>query len=346
MTSKAPKPIPQAELIVLQGDDDLSIEEAIRELMARCDAGGFGQMNTQRLDGRSAKREELATALSMLPLGAEQRLVVLDHALAMTKGKDGQVWLQQLIKGMPASAVLVLVLPDAQKYAGGRMQWQEAGENHWLRKVIKESGRSTAWLDRPLPSMRDMPQWIMQEASRQGVRFEQEAALELANLIGVDLFQVRQEVSKALSYVGAGERVTREVVRLLGSQTREEDIFALVDALGRRDAKLALRLLQALTAVQPVPYVFSMVVRQVRLLLIARDMRAQGGGENEITTACGVHPFVARKLQEQCARFSAGELERFYRQLDELDEDSKTGRASLEVGLENLVLRMGRAAKN
>lgn len=346
MPENAAEPIPQAEIIVLQGDDELSIQEIIQELMQRCDADGFGQMNAVRLDGRSAQRGEIATALSILPLGAEKRLVVLEHALAAAKGGDGHTWLSDLMKGMPSSSILVLVVQDTQKYANGHMQWLEVGEKHWLRKAVRESGHGSAWLEKLLPSMRDMPAWIMQEAEKQGARFEQAAALELANLIGVDLFQARQEISKALSFVGAGEIVTCDVVRLLCSQTREEDIFALVDALGRRDAKQALRLLNALSAVQPVLYIFSMVVRQIRLLLMAREVRAEGGGENEIASACQVKPFVAHKLQEQCARFSAGELEGIYRQLDQLDEDSKTGRASLDVGLEMLVARISRKVVN
>ena len=48
---------------------------------------------------------------------------------------------------------------------------------------------------------------------------------ELANLVGSNLFQARQEITKALSYVGDGGTVTREDVRLLCSQSREEDIF-------------------------------------------------------------------------------------------------------------------------
>ena len=344
MPERKANPIPQADIIVLQGDDDLSIKEAIEELARRCDAGGFGQMNSLRLDGRTAARPEIANALNMLPLGAEKRLVVLDQALACARGKDGQSWLDKLFKEMPGTAIAVLVVPDSQKYTGGRMQWMEVGENHWLRRILKESDRTSAWLEFPLPSIREMPAWIMQEAQAQGVHFESSAAAELSNLIGVDLFQARQEVNKAHSYVGAGGTVTRDVVRLLCSQTREEDIFALVDALGKRDSKQALRLLNALTAEQPAQYVVSMVARQVRLLLIAREVNAEGGGEKEIGTACGVHPFVARKLQDQCRRFSAGELEGIYRQLDALDEASKTGKASLDVGLEMLVARMSRPA--
>lgn len=338
------EPIPEADIIVLQGDDELAILNARGELERRCDSGGFGGMNSICLDGRTATRTEFAAALNTLPLGAPHRLVVLDHALECTRGKDGQNWLASALKGMPSSTVAVLVLPDSKRFKAGSMQWETAGGGHWLRRALKDSGKKTAWQEMPLPSAREMPDWIMREAAAQGVHFERGAAAELANLVGVDLYQARQEVSKARSYMGEDGTVTREVVRLLCSQTRQEDIFALVDALGGRDARKALGLLNVMLADQPAQYIFSMVARQVRLLLVAKEVSTEGGGERELTAASGVHPFVVRKLLEQCRRFSTYELEGLYRQLDELDEASKTGRASLDVGLEALVTRLARAS--
>ena len=333
---------PNADIVVLQGDDELSIREAIAELARRQDAGGFGEMNSARLDGKTAVRAEVASALNMLPLGLTRRLVVLENALDCARSKDGSGWLSDLLKKMPASTQVVLVVPDTKRFKAGNLQWETVGEGHWLRGVLKEGGRQVAWLEMPLPGVREMPDWILREAKAQGVRFESGAAAELAAMIGVDLFQARQEVSKARSYVGEDGTVTRAMVRLLCSQSREEDIFALVDALGGRDARRALGLLNALLADQPAQYIFSMVARQVRLLLIAKEINAEGGGEREISAASKAHPFVARKLLEQCRRFSMEELRGIYRQLDELDEASKTGKGSLDVGLETLIAQLAR----
>lgn len=336
------QPLPETDIIVLQGDDELAIQEAVKELEGRVDAGAFAGMNTARLDGRAASRAEIASALNMLPLGSPRRLVVLDSTLECARGKEGREWLVQLLGSIPASTLAVLVVPDTRRYTGGRMRWESVGEEHWLRSAVKNSGKPAAWLEKALPGAREMPEWIMREAAAQGVPFESGAAVELANLIGVDVFQARQEITKTGSYVGQDGTVTLQVVRLLCSQTREEDIFAMVDALGGRDARRALGLLNHLLADQPAQYIFSMVARQVRLLLIAREVSADGGGEREIVAASGAHPFVARKLLDQCRRFTEIELRDMYRRLDDLDEASKTGKTSLDVGLETLVARIAR----
>lgn len=334
--------LPEADIYILQGDDELSIQEIIHSLVERVDSGAFAGMNSVRLDGRAAQCGEMANHINMLPLGGSKRLVVVDYVLEALKAKADQEWLAETVKSMPETTILALVIPDSQKFRSGEMVWQAAGKGHWLRKVLKDSGKSVEWVEKPLPSLREMPEWIMNEALSQGAKFDGRAAAELANLVGNDLFQARQEIGKALSYCGKDEPIIRDVVRLLCSQSREEDIFDMVDAVGQRDARKALGLLRALMQDQPIQYIFTMLVRQARLLIMVREAMDEGGSEKEVIAVCSVAPFIARKLMDQSRRFSMRELESIYRRLDCMDESSKTGTATLEVELETLVAELSR----
>ena len=327
---------------MFQGDDELSIQESLHSLVETFDSGAFAGMNSVRVDGRTIQRGELANHINMLPLGGDKRLVVVDYILESLKAKADQEWLAEVLKAMPETSVVALVILDTQKYKGGEMVWQTAGKGHWLRKVLKDSGKSVEWVEKPLPSLRDMPGWIMKEALAQSAKFDKSAAAELASLVGNDLFQARQEIGKALSYCGKGETITREVVRLLCSQSREEDIFDMVDAAGQRDSRKALGLLRSLLQDQPIQYIFTMLARQMRLLIIAKEVMDEGGGENEVIPACSVAPFLARKLMEQARRFRMNELTAIFQRLDGMDESSKTGTASLDVELETLVAELSR----
>lgn len=111
----------------------------------------------------------------------------------------------------------------------------------------------------------------------------------------------------------------------------------MVDAAAQRNPGKALSLFNALLRDQPVQYIFSMVVRQFRLLIIAKEIIREGGDDKTIAAEANLHPFVARKLAEQAPRFSMDELETIYCRLDRMDEQSKTGNATLEVMLEALI---------
>jgi len=346
MRVAAPAEIPIVDIYVLQGDDDLAVQDDLKALYARLRVEGNGELDIASLDGRSCDQSALTQALTSLSLFSSQRIVVLSDALETLKKKEDGEWLAILLKNLPHNTHLALLLADSQRYSKGEMLWQQVKSNHWLRKSLKECGRSLAWREYPLPSQREMPAWIMNEAQSQAqdrdISFDSRAAAELANLVGNNLFQARQEITKALSYVGAGGTVTREDVRLLCSQSREEDIFEMVDAVGGRNAKHALSLLQRLQEDLPAQYIYTMLARQVRLLIMAREVLEAGGGQNDMAAQAGLNPFVAKKALAQCRHFSMGELESLYRRLDRMDEEAKTGVSSLDVAMESLVADISR----
>ena len=342
MRSSASSEIPIVDIYVLQGDDDLAVHDDLKTLYARLRADGSGELDIAVLDGRACDQSALTQALTSLSLFSSQRVVVLPEALETLKKKEDGEWLGALLKNLPQNTHLVLLLPDSQRYFKGEMVWQKVKSNHWIHKCLKDSERTQVWREHPLPSQREMPAWIMNEVQSQGGNFEGQAAAELANLVGNNLFQARQEITKAISYVGVDGTVTRDDVRLLCSQSREEDIFEMVDAVGGRNAKHALSLLQRLQEDLPAQYIYTMLARQVRLLIMAREVLEAGGGQNEMVAQTGLNTFVVKKALAQCRHFNMEELENIYRQLDRMDEEAKTGVSSLDVAMESLVADISR----
>jgi DNA polymerase-3 subunit delta len=112
---------------------------------------------------------------------------------------------------------------------------------------------------------------------------------------------------------------------------------------GTRNAQRALSLLERLLEDLPAQYIFSMLARQVRLLIMAREVLDGGGNDKELACARRMHAFVASKAMTQCRHFSLLELEALYSRLDRMDEDAKTGNATLEVEMETLIAELSRA---
>jgi DNA polymerase-3 subunit delta len=86
--------------------------------------------------------------------------------------------------------------------------------------------------------------------------------------------------------------------------------------------------------------IWPMVVRQFRLLLLAREVIDEHGGLAEVQQALGAPEFVARKALEQARRFSLPTLEKIHHKLLEIDEAAKTGRMPLPVAMEMLVVEL------
>lgn len=327
-----------ADIIILQGDDRLSIKEEITAITEEVGQDAFSELNTTHLDGSVINFDEISMQLNMLPLGGNKRIVILDNALETIEKKDAQDWLQEVLSNFSPATMLVLILEDKKKFRKSAMIWEKVGAEHWLRKTINQFSRDARWIELPLPSDREMPNWIMKEAEKQGGIFNPRAAVELSRLVGNDLFQARQEIEKAIFYVGDDKQVSADVIRLLCASSKEESVFTLVDAVGQRNGKLALKLLRELSAETPIQYIFSMLVRQIRLLIIAKEALAGGGGEKRVMADCKLrYTFIAKKLINQARHFSIEELEDIYRTLDRMDETSKVGRVTLEAALDGLI---------
>ena len=120
----------------------------------------------------------------------------------------------------------------------------------------------------------------------------------------------------------------------------------LVDALGNRDGKQAVNMLQRLLEQQDAKSIFPMVVRQFRLLLVARDVLDRGGSDQDVVNALSPEPFrVNRYIAEhnitrQARQFSLPTLEFVYHRLLELDAAMKTGQIEDELALDTLVAEL------
>jgi DNA polymerase-3 subunit delta len=149
-----------------------------------------------------------------------------------------------------------------------------------------------------------------------------------------------QEVEKLLAYAGYSRPVEADDVANVGAGADQADVFTMVDALGRGDAKTAQSSLRRLLAGQDALSLLGMVVRQFRLLLLTREVIERGGGADVVAREIRQPRFVAEKITAQARRFSLPVLEAIYRQLLDLDEAIKTGQMEGDVALETFTARI------
>ena len=355
-------------ILFLYGDDEYAIARRLRELSSAFEQPSEAEMNTARLDARSMTEADWVNAVNALPFLANHRLVVLANPsgrFARVKpraGKGGQAnaeeaaearsgtraeteslalarqkFLQSLL-GIPPTTRLVMWEHVDLKSWGSKAEREKEDLKNWLVRWIKEHGLG---LERhALPAAQEMPGWIIQYAKTQGGEVAGAAASRLADLVGTDTRQAAQEVTKLLTYVNWGRPVTAADVETLSPLTAVPDVFAMVDALAAGKGRQAQRLLHRLLEFQDAFSTWGMIIRQFRLLLLAREVLDSGGGEAQAIKALGAQPFVARKALGQARGFSMPKLEMIHHRLLEIDEGAKTGRMPLELALDLLVAEL------
>ncbi len=314
------------------GNDEFAIRKQAEKFDAMFSDPTTAGMNTAHLDARSVSENELGNAIGAMPFLAPQRLVILENVSKKYTGLDGHKKFVAFLETVPPSTKLVLVDPDEIK--------ERDVPNHWLVKWATKAGDRARSQGFMLPRQREMPGWIINEAKRQGGQIEPAAAARLAEMTGEETRQAAQELTKLLTYVNFAHAIGIEDVEAVSILTAGVDVFDLVDAIGTQNGKLAQKLLHRLLEEKDAFEIFGMVVRQFRLLTIAREVIDEGGTLPDVTEALGMHPFVAEKAYKQARAFSMDTLEAVYHRLLIMDEAAKTGVMPLDLALDTLIVEM------
>jgi DNA polymerase-3 subunit delta len=312
------------------GNDEFAVRKQAEKFGAMFSDPTTAGMNTSRLDARATNENELTNAIGAMPFLAPQRLVILENVSKKYTGLEGHKKFVAFLETVPESTKLVLIDPDEIK--------ERDVASHWLVKWTVKAGAKAKSQGFMLPRQREMPGWIVAEAKRQGGQIEPQAAARLAEMTGEETRQAAQEITKLLTYVNYAHAIGIEDVEAVSIVTATVDVFELVDALGAQNAKLAQKLFHRLLEEKDAFETFGMIVRQFRLLLIAREVIDEGGALPDVTEALGLHPYVAEKAFKQARAFSMETLESIYHRLLAMDEAAKTGVMPLDMALDTLIV--------
>lgn len=315
---------------VFHGPDEFSCRAQLAAMREQMGDPGMGDLNTAVLDGKTASAADVVAAASAIPFLGDKRLVIVEGMLtwlarkgAGKTGKEQLDVLQAELPNLPEFARVVFVEPDT------------LSEQH---PVLKLARTDPAGFHKVFNPPRDATRWIMNQAQHEhGTPIEMQAAVALAAGVGEDLRAADSELAKLAAYVNGERAITEADVALLTPYAAEADVFEMVDALGRRDGGTATRLLHRLLEEDDPLRLFGMIVRQFRLLILAREYLNAGGSPGQIGAAIGVHDYVGKKLVQQVRVFSLEQLEKTYHFLLETDAAIKTGKVADVLALDLLI---------
>lgn len=312
-------------ILFLYGNDEFAISRRLAEIQARHDKDG---MNTARLEARAVSQDELNKAVNAMPFLSEKRLVFLANPSARTSAPAArQKFLDFLLAASPSTLVVLHELVEPREAA-----------KHWLVKRAEKGDIKAEAL--MMPRLKDMPGWIVTETKRQQGQMEPAAASRLAEMVGEETRLAAQEITKLLTYVNFSRPVGVADVEAVSVVSAQGDVFALVDALGSGDGKMAQKVLHRLLEDEDAMALWGMVIRQFRLLLQAREIIEGRGGSPQVQQALGLHEFVAGKITDQARRFSLSALELIYHKMLEMDEGAKTSQVPLDLALDMLIVEL------
>ena len=321
------------------GDDVIALEQELNKMRAAM--GEDGDLNRSEFDGTQAAVPEVLAAVKSYPFLADRRLVIVKGLVKhITRQGAGEA-------GKAARARLLAELPNLPDYA--RLVMVEPESLSASNRVLKAVQKMDSVYAKAFHKPKNLTGWIVKRAkSEYDSVITPQAAQAIASVVSDDLLRADSELFKLACYVEAGQPITERDVAALTPYVPEANIFEMVDALAKGEGSRALQLIHQSLLDNPRDPgfgLFGMIVRQFRLLMMARDY-IEGGGSAQnaaVAKALGVHPFVAGKMLQQSRDFTLDELDRILKRLQKYDLDMKTGRIGARLALDLLVTSLTRS---
>ena len=180
-------------------------------------------------------------------------------------------------------------------------------------------------------------------ARRAGLSIQPAALDVLVESLGADIARIAVEIEKLALYAGT-RTVSADDIAKLVPDARATTIFALVNALARRDRTRALELLDTLTSEGIyLPLALTFLSTQFRLAIAAREAGLKSAQQVQAHfTRIGVPMWGSRAEQvwQTVAKFGKPQLERAIKLVSEADRGLRDARPDDRIVMEEFLLKL------
>jgi DNA polymerase-3 subunit delta len=230
-----------------------------------------------------------------------------------------------------------------------RMEMQDRDRYERIRETL---GEYCGIVELARVDESDGMRWVIDQAQREGVKVEQDAARELVDALGADMMLVSRELEKLILFVGEKKQITLGDVETMVFAAKHRSLYELTDAISAKDKTRALAVLDALLssgdgedAAIGHLYMLSRTFRQM-LVVLEKNVRDSRTIWQALWQGFRVPPFAAEDLIRQARRYkSRRELTRALRLIARADFSLRTNPPSKRLILENLVMQLSEEPK-
>lgn len=310
-------------LYLISGDDDYEKNNYLKEIKSHFDklTKGINYIKIDK-DNMFMLEQELST-YSFLP---EDKLIVVKLQKKENATEENQStkkdWLTKELEEQIRMKLDFIWL----------VFFEENGTNSKLHKLINECGKCVVFeKDKPY----EIVKWILQKASEYNVTIDKSNAEYLIEICGTDKIFLDNEINKLANCVQENSKITKDIIDKMCIKTSEIIIFDLIDCIGSKNTKTALRYLDELIEnKEPIQKIMIMIFKHFKMLLLTKEALKE---KKDVARELNVKPYPAKKYAQQCGNFTQEELIKIIKELAKLDVDSKNGKMDLKVGIQKIM---------
>lgn len=308
------------ELYVFYGEEDFLREYNANKVVSACNLSN-PSMNFVKLDDETISK--LPDNCEQMPFCDEKKVVLVKNSGLFTSGKKVSPSVTEKVVeyllNLPEYATVVFNEESVDKRLTPYKKLSKVGKFEELKY------RGTV----------DLANWICSGMKKCNAEIDIEDAKYLADSCGPSMSYLYSEIKKLAVLNNEGEKITKSLINEVCVKSMQGIIFDLTDAIGNKDKKKSLILMNELILKKEAEqFILIMLYKHFRNLFLLRVATDEGRASAD---ELSINPYVYRKLLGQVKNYEKNELRNILCKLVELDVKSKKGEVDLRIGLEVLL---------
>lgn len=326
-------------IYLLYGANDFAIKEELERIKQEAGSGELTSANTEDLQAKEITPARLLETCNTIPFFLGKRIVIVRDLLSKFDRATGKMsksvrnteqqrkeladWrnLVPQLKNISESTILI--------FTDGKLD-----KNSSMLKILSPVAQIKSF---PPLTINVLLVWIKEQVRKYGGDITPDAGKLLTELTGNNQWSLDNEIRKLVLYC-KHRQIDEQDINKLTPLVREANIFSLVDAIIQKRASSAFQYLNELLKLGAThPYILSMIVWRLRLLLHARELLEKDVDNQQASSRLGQSPVATAILLKKAKFYTYKRLMGIYEQVVQTDIAIKSGTWKDDMALQLLI---------
>ncbi|HTY36430.1 MAG TPA: DNA polymerase III subunit delta [Bacteroidota bacterium] len=314
-----------APIYLFHGEEDFLIDEGVQLVISKTLDEGTRGFNLDVVYGSKVEAKDVIAHATSFPMMSEKRVVVVKEFEKLATNETAKEVVAAYINNPLASTLLLLISLEPD-----------------FRKKPFTDLKKRAELVECKPLYDNMvPGWIAERIQQCGREANPEACRLMQAYVGNSLRSLQNEIDKLFLFVGDRKKITAEDVAAVVGATKGYTIFELQNAIGRKDAKESVRILERmLDAGQSPQMILVMLTRFFTQLWKLTDLRQKRISDQDAAREIGVPAFFVKQYLDFRTKYDLQQIEQNFTALLEADTVLKSTSRDPHLVLDLLLLSL------
>ena len=317
-----------APVYFLYGEEPFFIDQLTSYIEKNALDDDFKEFNQSIVYGRDVSPTDVIDLARRFPMMGNYQLVIVKEAQSMMNIEKLEAYL-----AAPLSTTILVVC----------YKYKKLDKRKSFYKSLNKSGDTVLFASDRLRDYQ-IPEWIEKTASIMGYSINPASSRVLAEYLGNDLGKIHNELDKLAINLEKGAVITEDEIEKHIGISKDFNVFELQNALGRKDALKAQRIVHHFED-NPKEHPLQMISVMLHNFFVKVYIyhHIKNLKPREIAAELGVNPFFVKDFGQASKMYSPQKIKSIISQIKSLDLKSKgvgTADANSYGELKQLVFRI------